>query len=286
MSAESVFDQNKLRYSKVLVVGAGALGNEVIKNLALAGVGSITIIDSDRVEKSNLSKCILFRVPSSEFGVRNNGTRDLVLGTRVPPPRPSISNQDRRAEGPEERMLGEFKVEVIKKSLKELVPEVEVEAIAKNIEDMPEDFVSGFDVVLGCVDNIEARLHINAQCYYHKVPYIDGGIDGLSGKVQVVLPRVTPCIQCGMNGTHRREMDKHYSCTGGKRTVYKRPIPTEITTASVIGAVQVREALKLICETMEDMIKNYIFYDGLNNEIESLNIMINPNCIIHIKDQP
>src|SRR2546421_11957613 len=55
------WDQEKVAAAKVLVIGAGALGNEVIKNLALLGVGHILIIDMDRIEASNLSRSILFR---------------------------------------------------------------------------------------------------------------------------------------------------------------------------------------------------------------------------------
>src|SRR5258707_1318465 len=55
------WDQNKLRSAKVLVIGAGALGNEILKNLALLGFERIVIVDLDRIEESNLSRTILFR---------------------------------------------------------------------------------------------------------------------------------------------------------------------------------------------------------------------------------
>src|SRR5207253_6035184 len=55
------WDQEKLRAAKVLVVGAGAIGNEVLKNLALLGVGHVWVIDCDEIEDSNLTRSILFR---------------------------------------------------------------------------------------------------------------------------------------------------------------------------------------------------------------------------------
>src|SRR5437660_2379570 len=55
------WDQPKLADAKVLVVGAGALGNEIVKNLALLGVGHVLIADLDRIENSNLSRSVLYR---------------------------------------------------------------------------------------------------------------------------------------------------------------------------------------------------------------------------------
>jgi molybdopterin/thiamine biosynthesis adenylyltransferase len=55
------WDQERLSRAKVLVIGAGALGNEIIKNLALLGVGHLFIADLDRIENSNLSRSILYR---------------------------------------------------------------------------------------------------------------------------------------------------------------------------------------------------------------------------------
>src|SRR5690348_14656367 len=55
------WNQERLRNARVLVAGVGALGNEVLKNLALVGVGHLLLIDFDRVEYSNLSRTVLFR---------------------------------------------------------------------------------------------------------------------------------------------------------------------------------------------------------------------------------
>ena len=63
------WDQSTLEMGKVLIVGAGALGNEVSKNLAQCGVGDIAIIDSDQVELTNLNRCVYFR--RSDIGSQN-----------------------------------------------------------------------------------------------------------------------------------------------------------------------------------------------------------------------
>ena len=55
------WDQKRLTNAKILVIGAGALGNEIIKNLALLGIGNIIVVDFDKIEPSNLSRSVLFR---------------------------------------------------------------------------------------------------------------------------------------------------------------------------------------------------------------------------------
>src|SRR5712672_1090526 len=57
----SWWDQERLKKAKVLVIGAGALGNELLKNLALLGVGNVVVADMDRIENSNLSRSVLYR---------------------------------------------------------------------------------------------------------------------------------------------------------------------------------------------------------------------------------
>jgi len=65
----SWFEAKKVREAKVMVVGAGALGNEVLKNLALFGVGNIVIVDFDTIEYSNLTRSVLFRAEDADRGL-------------------------------------------------------------------------------------------------------------------------------------------------------------------------------------------------------------------------
>lgn len=67
------WDQQRLSAAKVLVVGAGALGNEIVKNLALLGVGNLLIADLDRIENSNLSRSVLYR--AADQGCRKQSPR-------------------------------------------------------------------------------------------------------------------------------------------------------------------------------------------------------------------
>jgi molybdopterin/thiamine biosynthesis adenylyltransferase len=196
-------DMEKIQRTKVLVIGAGATGNEVLKNLVLSGYKNITIVDMDYVFHT------------------------------------------------------------------------------KKIESLPKTFIPSFDVVLGCLDNIAARLHVNAICYHHGIPYIDSGTDGLVGKVQVVLPPKTACIECALNKTHAKVLEKRFSCSGINITFFEPKLAAEITTTSIVSAIQVREALK-ITNGMDDLlINNLFYYDGKRNVSEILEIPINPGCSNH-----
>src|ERR1043166_4976264 len=121
----SWWDQQRLARARVLVVGAGALGNEIIKNLALLGVGNLFIADMDRIENSNLSRSVLYRE-------KDNGTLKATAAARA---------------------------------AKEIYPEIKATAFNGNIvHDLGLGVFHWADVVIGGLDNREARLAINRAC--------------------------------------------------------------------------------------------------------------------------
>ncbi len=231
--------------SRCLVIGAGALGNEVVKNLVLSGAKSITIVDMDEVAISNLNRCIFFRT--------------------------------------EDAQAGRSKAEVIAHRAKELNEVAKLEATIGRIQDLPSKRFRENDVVFGCLDNVAARLHSNSHSYYHRVPYIDGATMGTSGKVQVVIPPSTPCLQCAMNRTHYKLMEKRFSCTGADVTFFEPKMAAEITTTSVIAAVQVREGLKVLSGKSDECIRNIWYYNGLANRSDVLEVDLDPECAVHTK---
>ena len=152
------WDQEKLAQARVLVVGAGALGNEVLKNLALMGLGHIYIVDFDQIEESNLTRSVLFR--------RND--------------------------------CGRSKAEAAASALKDLNPDLEILALHADIlTDLGLGMVAEMDVVMGCLDNREARLWLNRMCWKTGTPWIDGGIQEINGVVKVFVPPDSACYECG-----------------------------------------------------------------------------------------
>lgn len=236
-------DVDRLTRSQVLVVGAGALGNEVVKNLVLSGFRHLTLVDMDRVVRSNLNRCLFFN--------------------------------DTDAQG------RSFKAEVLARGAAALDPDVRIEALVCRVEEMDPWVFEQSDLVLGCLDNVAARLHVNAHCCLHGRPLVDGGTLGTSGKVQVVLPPAGPCLQCAMNRTHYRVLEKRHSCTGAETAFFEPKMAAEITTTSIIAAIQVREGLKILSGQRGRCLQHLLHYDGLANRTLELEVPLDPNCPMH-----
>jgi len=244
----SWLDMESIARTRCMVVGAGALGNEVVKNLILSGFREITLIDMDSIVLSNLNRCLFFREEDCEGRV--------------------------------------MKAETIARRASHLDRGVTITPIVKKIQEVGEEIWIRHHMVFGCLDNIMARLHVNSYCYHHCIPYIDGGTHGFRGKVQVIIPELsTPCFQCGLNRSHFRVLEKRFSCTGGDVSVYEPKLPAEITTTSVIGAIQVREALKIASGRKEMCIRHILHYDGERGDTDVFEIDIDPCCPNHSLDR-
>jgi molybdopterin/thiamine biosynthesis adenylyltransferase len=237
-------DMRAVRGARVLVAGAGALGNEAVKCLLLSGAEWIDLLDMDVVTGSNLNRCLFFRREDADL--------------RLP------------------------KAEVVARRANELYPEARVRPITCRVQRLTAGDLGYYDVALGCLDNISARLHLSAHSYAAGLPYVDAGTDGMRGKVQVVLPPDSPCVQCLANSSHMRVLDRRQSCTGGPSNEYRRPLAAEITTTSVIAAVQVREALKILSGRQQDCIRHVLHYDGVRNTAEVFEAEVDGRCDMHL----
>jgi molybdopterin/thiamine biosynthesis adenylyltransferase len=194
--------------TRILVVGAGALGNEILKLLALIGSGDTLVYDPDLIERSNLSRSVLFRQADE----------------------------------------GLTKASVAVRQMRELNPDVRAHAIDANVLAAAGLGVFHWaDVVIGAVDNREARVFINSACARTGRAWVDGAIEGLAGVVRVFRPDQGACYECTMNATDRRLLAERRSCALLARAAVARGhVPTSAVTASIIGAMEVEEAIKLV----------------------------------------
>lgn len=150
---------NRIRTAKVLVVGAGGIGCELLKELALAGFGEIHVIDLDTIDLSNLNRQFLF----SRQHVKQS---KAVVACDV---------------------ASQFNPDV------HLIPYVG--NIITDPQFSPKWFRS-FDIAFNALDNAEARRHVNKMCVSVNVPLIDCGSAGFAGQVQVILPQKSECYDC------------------------------------------------------------------------------------------
>lgn len=236
------WEQERIRRARVLVVGAGALGNEVVKNLVLLGVGTIYIIDFDRIEASNLSRSVFFR------------------------------ESDR----------GQGKAQVLASRAGELNPDSRLVPVHGDVMlDVGLGWVRSLDAVIGCLDNREARLWVNRLCWKANVPWIDGGIQELNGVVKVYQPPDGACYECTMTANDYRLIQLRYSCPLLKREdIQAGRVPTAPTIASMIGAWQVQEFLKLLHKIPTDTGTALVF-NGLANLSYKSRLPRREDCLSH-----
>lgn len=204
----SWWDQARLRRARVVVVGAGALGNEIVKNLALLGVGRLAIIDIDVVEMSNLPRSVLFRdddLGRSKAAAAASAVDGFHSGSRA------VALDGNVAHGVG---LGLFR---------------------------------WGDVVLGAVDNREARLAINRWCSLVARPWIDGGIEVLTGIARVFHPGEGACYECTLSEEDWKILERRRACSLLPRDGAEEPrVPTTPTTAAIVAGVQCAEAVKIL----------------------------------------
>ncbi|WP_058309251.1 MoeB/ThiF family adenylyltransferase [Gracilibacillus massiliensis] len=154
--------QKRLRNSHVLIIGVGALGSSSAEMLVRAGVGTITLMDRDYVEESNLQRQQLF----SEEDAKNKNPKVMAAKNRL-----QEINSQTKING----QLTDVGVE-------------ELEAIVHDV-----------DVIIDATDNFDTRLIINDICQKYQTPWIYGACVASYGVTFTVLPNKTPCLQCIMD---------------------------------------------------------------------------------------
>ncbi|KAL2195950.1 hypothetical protein P885DRAFT_70086 [Corynascus similis CBS 632.67] len=151
------------KQSRVLMVGAGGIGCELLKNLVLTGFGEIHVVDLDTIDLSNLNRQFLFR----------------------------------------QEHIKKSKALIAKEVAEKFNPAVKIVAHHANIKDAQFniDWFSSFRIVFNALDNLEARRHVNKMCLAADVPLIESGTTGFNGQVQVIKKGVTACYDCSPKET-------------------------------------------------------------------------------------
>lgn len=151
--------QRKLKAAHVVVAGIGGLGSPASSYLSAAGVGHITIIDSQRVELSNLNRQVLHWEPD----------------------------------------VGQPKVKSATDKLTAMNSNIKVDTIFEQItSENVDQLIKGLDVVVDGMDSYPTRYLLNEACVRNRVPFIHGAVEGLVGQLMTILPGGGPCLKCAI----------------------------------------------------------------------------------------
>jgi len=137
------------------------------------------------------------------------------------------------------------------------------------------------DVVIGCLDNREARLAVNRFAYWMNKPWVDGAIQEFLGLVRVFIPGQGACFECTLTEQARRDLSLRYSCPLlARENVLLGKVPTTPTIASIIGAMQAQEALKIIHALPVEAGK-VTHFNGMNNDMHTSAYKPREDCESH-----
>jgi len=201
---------DKLRKSSVLIIGAGAIGNEVAKNLAMSGIGIISIVDPDIIENSNLSRTCLFRKGD----------------------------------------IGKPKAEVLAEKIKEIEPTLHVTYFNTQFELLDIASYKNHKILVSCVDTFRTRVEIFAVGRKYDIPVFDAGArvahfttnDGWMVQIQGMTTKDDPCIACAMSDEvfeNRLKEDSSMSCTDPK-------MPSDVNMHALSASILSSEILVYI----------------------------------------
>ncbi|HMN79479.1 MAG TPA: ThiF family adenylyltransferase [Burkholderiaceae bacterium] len=290
------FDQGRVTALRVAVVGAGAIGNEVVKNLVLLGVGEIRVFDFDTVERHNLTRSVLLR----------------------------------------ESDVGQPKAQCVAARAAELDPAVRVLAVPGDIADtLRPSLLLDLDLVIAAVDNFEARIRINQLCLLTGTPWVNAAIDsrnvgvdvfpfggappaeggdaggvaygaadaapaadaasdGADAAADVAGTAAAPsaddapaCYECMLPESVYQRLAERRSCGGLRRAAAREQlIPTTAITASLAGAAAVAEGLRITgCDrraagatTTSAPAAERLFSDALTGRGSRLRVARSPMC--------
>jgi molybdopterin-synthase adenylyltransferase len=246
----TMFRRARTQGLRALVVGAGALGNEVVKTLGLLGVGSITVVDPDIVEPSNLTRSLLLR---------------------------------------QSTVVGRNKAIALAEAAQKLFPDTQVFGVGREIAEIGFEDVRKADLIFSCVDSELARLEIAYVSTKLGVPVSDGGLANPNysrGRVSYFPGRAGACFGCLLTSERRRELltlwESHVRPCWDAST--EHTYPSTAVMAAVVGSLQVEIGLRQVLFPGPDAsLAGTSFEVELHPtpKLETLRIRLSPACPFH-----
>jgi molybdopterin/thiamine biosynthesis adenylyltransferase len=234
---------SRIRQTRVLVVGAGAGGNEVLKNLALMGFGHFTIVDFDLIEASNLARTTLFS--KEHIGQSKSAVAAEVLG---------------------------------KLSLHE---EPEIKSHKLRIQDLGKQVLLDHDIVISCVDTNNARAYLNDWCVRLKKPFLEMGFEKFVVQV-CFFPNAEPGDACLREVIGYGEFSgRRQSCSLLKMTdAQLQHIPTIQVSSALAGAFVATEVI-LHLQGRSRLGNRILQYSAENHLSSVFDVPQSEKCLVH-----
>ncbi len=245
----SAFSRERLRTLSVVVIGAGALGNEVVKALGLLGAGAATLIDFDRVEPSDLTRSTLLR---------------------------------------DRRFAGAYKAESLAEAAGGLFPDMDFSALSRPVADAGLGALERAALWFSCVDNDAARLEIAYLSTKLDRPVVDGGLGGTRsshGRVTWFPGRAGACCGCRLRPSVRREIlsswtSDRLSCTR-PATATGEVLPSTPTMAAIVGSMQVEIGLGRLFGSEPGQALSIEITLAPEAKLEEIEIPRSADCLFH-----
>ncbi len=203
------WNQERLSKATVVIIGMGALGNEVARVLAMSGVGELIICDPDIIEESNLSRTVLFR----------------------------------------QKDIGCLKVDAAGHMLGELFPGIEIiKRPSFLIQGVGLGELRDASLVVGCLDSRSARLQLAGRCQLVMANYLDGGTHPWGGEVRPYFDPEGPCYGCSLSSEERSIVDEPWSCLDSvNENPTGSAIPSSAVVGTWMGMIAVRFLMGVAC---------------------------------------
>jgi len=217
--------QKKISDARVLVVGCGGLGAPVLYYLTAMGIGQIGLCDNDTVSMSNLNRQVLFT------------TADI----------------------------GAPKAEAADKRIKALNPNLKTTVYQQTMDnELIQSIISGYDIIVDCLDNFETRFVLNDACINENKPFVHAGVEEYYGQLMTVIPGKSPCLRCLFpNGISNKSKQRIIGVIG--------PLP------GILGSLQALEVVKYLLD-MQTTSDGFITFDGVSGTMEKVKLKLNSKC--------
>jgi len=246
--------QSSIENSQVLLAGAGAIGNEVAKNLAMLGLRNLAVVDYDLIETSNLSRSVFF----------------------------------------DKTDVGKPKAEVLSRKLQKNYPYLHATIHCSRVEDIAPEAYLNSDVIISGLDNVPSRMHLASISRRYSIPMVDAGTIGYETRVQVYVPPDDPCPICLLPpGNYGQIAGLRNPCTAPLEEMKIPSLPTSMSLVSSIQTQEATKIMlgyksflkeKKWPSHVGEPLRGVLLIDLRFNRYSKIDLSKNPKCMVCGKD--